>query len=176
MKLHLARFVGPRFVALDNKLSVIAAELQDSQTNNFRTLSEELKDTATSVLGEIQNVKNTQRRLLEGQDRWGNTIMDGIRDLPSRINSHVRTAIIIVEAIISIICGIVVGIYIKTGAAKVVEQIYDKNLTPIGSVPKFSEFEVWAFTLASGIGVAIVLFMIVYGITLLINRHRQATP
>lgn len=176
LALRSAQLTGQKAEELKARLDAIAARFEAASESRFQTLSSELHDSVVDILGNIQELKAGQRRIISNQDTWGNNIMDGIHDLGDRIGSRVRTIIIVMEAIISIVAGVIAGAWVNTGASKVMEQIYDKNLTPIGAVPKFSQFEVWGFTLAAGILVATVLFMIIYGITVLINRRRQAAP
>lgn len=176
LALRSAQLTGQKAEELKTRLDVIATRFETASADRFQSLSSELHDSVVDILGNIQELKAGQNRIIANQDTWGNSIMDGIRGLGNRIGSYVSTIVIVIEAIISIIAGVIAGAWIKIGATKVVEQIYDKNLTPIGAVPKFSQFEVWGFTLTAGILVATVLFMIIYGITVLINRRRQATP
>jgi hypothetical protein len=92
--------------------------------------------------------------------------------LGNRIGSFVSTPVILIEAIVSLIIGIVVGVMIKGGAAKVTEQVYDSNMTPIGTVPAFSEFAQVGLGVAFGVLAAIVVFSIAYGVTKLIQRSK----
>lgn len=176
LALRSAQLTGQKAEELKARLDVIATRFETASADRFQSLSSELHDSVVDILGNIQELKTGQRRIISNQDTWGNNIMDGIHDLGDRIGSRVRTIIIVMEAIISIVAGVIAGAWVNTGASKVMEQIYDKNLTPIGAVPKFSQFEVWGFTLTAGILVATVLFMVAYGITVLINRRRQAAP
>ena len=99
--------------------------------------------------------------------------MDGLKDLGNRIGSYVSTPAIIIEGIISLIIGIVVCFLTKDGASRVMEKVYDENLTPIGAVPRYGVFESWGIGIAFGILAAVVIFAVAYGISKLISRHHD---
>ncbi len=173
LALRSAQLTGQKAEELKARLDVVAAGFEKSSKDRFETLSNQLHDSIVDVLGNLQEIKAGQKRLGANQDSWGNRIIDGLRDLGNRIGSYVSTPAIIIEGIISIIVGVIVGFLMKGGASRVMEKIYDENLTPIGAVPKYGNFECWGIGIAFGILAAVVLFAIAYGITKLISRHRK---
>lgn len=157
---------------LKARLDVVATNFEASSKDRFNALSDQLHDSVVDILGNIQELKAGQKRIKSNQDSWGNRIMDGLKDLGNRIGSYVSTPAIIIEGIISLIIGVIVCFLTKDGASKVMEKVYDGNLTPIGVVPRYGEFESWGIGIAFGILAAVVIFAVAYGISKLISRHK----
>lgn len=167
LALRSAQLTGQKAEELKARLDTVAARFETASKSRYETLSNELHDSVVDILGNLQELKT-------GQKFWGNSIMGAIKELGNRLGSYVGTATIIIEGVLSIIVGVIVGIMIKSGASKVMEQIYDENLTPIGQVPRYdSAFEQWGLGIAFGILAAVIVFAVVYGVTKLINRRRK---
>lgn len=163
--LHSAQLTGQKAEELKARLDYINGAFEKASQSRYQQLSDQLHDSVVDVLGNLQEIKASQKF-------WGNQIMDGLRNLGNRIGSFVSTPVILIEAIVSLIIGIVVGVMIKGGAAKVTEQVYDSNMTPIGTVPAFSEFAQVGLGVAFGVLAAIVVFSIAYGVTKLVQRSK----
>lgn len=168
LALRSAQLTGQKAEELKARLDTVAARFEAASENRFKTLSDELHDSVVDILGNLQEIKT-------GQKFWGNSIMGAIKDLGNRLGSFVSTPAIVIEGIVSVIIGIVVGVLIKGGATKVMERVYDENLTPIGQVPRFdSAFEQYGLAVCFGILATVVVFAITYGVTKLIVRHRKS--
>lgn len=163
--LRSAQLTGQKADELKAKLDLIASQFENANQNRYQQLSDQMRLAVVDILGNLQEIKT-------GQNRWGGQIMDAIHNLGCRIGSFVSTPIIIVEAIISVIISIIVGFKISDGAAQVMEQVYDQNLTPIGTVPAFTTFETVGLGVAFGALTAIVVFCVAYGVTKLIQRSK----
>ena len=170
--LRSAQLTDQKAEELKARLDVVATNFEVSSKDRFNALSDQLHDSVVDILGNIQELKAGQKRIKSNQDSWGNRIMDGLKDLGNRIGSYVSTPAIIIEGIISLIIGIVVCFLTKDGASRVMEKVYDENLTPIGAVPRYGVFESWGIGIAFGILAAIVIFAVAYGISKLISRHK----
>ena len=173
LALRSAQLTGQKAEELKARLDVVATNFEASSKDRFNALSDQLHDSVVDILGNIQELKAGQKRIKANQDSWGNRIMDGLKDLGNRIGSYVSTPAIIIEGIISLIIGIVVCFLTKDGASRVMEKVYDENLTPIGAVPRYGVFESWGIGIAFGILAAIVIFAVAYGISKLISRHHD---
>lgn len=174
LALRSAQLTGQKAEELKARLDVVAAGFEKSSKDRFETLSNQLHDSIVDVLGNLQEIKAGQKRLGANQDSWGNRIIDGLRDLGNRIGSYVSTPAIIVEAIVAVIVGIVVGWLVKGGSAKVMEQIYDPDTkTAIMAVPQYTNWEQWGLAICFGVLAAIVLFGVCYGITKLVVRSKS---
>lgn len=171
--LRSAQLTDQKAEELKARLDVVATNFEASSKDRFNALSDQLHDSVVDILGNIQELKAGQKRIKSNQDSWGNRIMDGLKDLGNRIGSYVSTPAIIIEGIISLIIGIVVCFLTKDGASRVMEKVYDENLTPIGVVPRYGAFESWGIGIAFGILAAIVIFAVAYGISKLISRHHD---
>lgn len=171
--LRSAQLTDQKAEELKARLDVVATNFEASSKDRFNALSDQLHDSVVDILGNIQELKAGQKRIKANQDSWGNRIMDGLKDLGNRIGSYVSTPAIIIEGIISLIIGIVVCFLTKDGASRVMEKVYDENLTPIGAVPRYGVFESWGIGIAFGILAAIVIFAVAYGISKLISRHHD---
>ena len=171
--LRSAQLTDQKAEELKARLDVVATNFEVSSKDRFNALSDQLHDSVVDILGNIQELKAGQKRIKSNQDSWGNRIMDGLKDLGNRIGSYVSTPAIIIEGIISLIIGIVVCFLTKDGASRVMEKVYDENLTPIGAVPRYGVFESWGIGIAFGILAAIVIFAVAYGISKLISRHHD---
>lgn len=170
--LRSAQLTDQKAEELKARLDVVATNFEASSKDRFNALSNQLHDSVVDILGNIQELKAGQKRIKANQDSWGNRIMDGLKDLGNRIGSYVSTPAIIIEGIISLIIGIVVCFLTKDGASRVMEKVYDENLTPIGVVPRYGAFESWGIGIAFGILAAVVIFAVAYGISKLISRHK----
>ena len=171
--LRSAQLTDQKAEELKARLDVVATNFEVSSKDRFNALSDQLHDSVVDILGNIQELKAGQKRIKSNQDSWGNRIMDGLKDLGNRIGSYVSTPAIIIEGIISLIIGIVVCFLTKDGASRVMEKVYDENLTPIGAVPRYGVFESWGIGIAFGILAAVVIFAVAYGISKLISRHHD---
>ena len=167
-----AQLTDQKAEELKARLDVVATNFEASSKDRFNALSDQLHDSVVDILGNIQELKAGQKRIKSNQDSWGNRIMDGLKDLGNRIGSYVSTPAIIIEGIISLIIGIVVCFLTKDGASRVMEKVYDENLTPIGAVPRYGVFESWGIGIAFGILAAVVIFAVAYGVSKLISRHK----
>lgn len=165
LALRSAQLTGQKADELKVRLDYIASQFENANQSRYQSLSDQLHDSVVDILGNLQEIKT-------GQRFWGNQIMDAIRNLGCRIGSFVSTPVILVEAIVSIIIGVIVGVLIKNGASRVMEQVYDSNLTPIGQVNAFTPFAQVGLGVAFGILAAIVVFGVAYGITKLIQRSK----
>ena len=163
--LRSAQLTGQKADELKGRLDYIASQFENANQSRYQQLSDQLHDSVVDILGNLQELK-------AGQKLWGNRIMDGLRDIGNRIGSFVSTPVIVIEAIVSVIIGVIVGVAIKNGASKVMEQVYDSNLTPIGSVQAFTPFAQVGLGIAFGILAAIVVFCVAYGVTKLIKRSK----
>lgn len=170
--LRSAQLTDQKAEELKARLDVVATNFEASSKDRFNALSDQLHDSVVDILGNIQELKAGQKGIKANQDSWGNRIMDGLKDLGNRIGSYVSTPSIIIEGIISLIIGVIVCFLTKDGASKVMEKVYDGNLTPIGVVPRYGEFESWGIGIAFGILAAVVIFAVAYGISKLISRHK----
>ena len=170
--LRSAQLTDQKAEELKARLDVVATNFEASSKDRFNALSDQLHDSVVDILGNIQEHKAGQKRIKSNQDSWGNRIMDGLKDLGNRIGSYVSTPAIIIEGIISLIIGIVVCFLTKDGASRVMEKVYDENLTPIGAVPRYGVFESWGIGIAFGILAAVVIFAVAYGVSKLISRHK----
>lgn len=170
--LRSAQLTDQKAEELKARLDVVATNFEASSKDRFNALSDQLHDSVVDILGNIQELKAGQKRIKSNQDSWGNRIMDGLKDLGNRIGSYVSTPAIIIEGIISLIIGIVVCFLTKDGASRVMEKVYDENLTPIGAVPRYGVFESWGIGIAFGILAAVVIFAVAYGVSKLISRHK----
>lgn len=170
--LRSARLTDQKAEELKARLDVVATNFEASSKDRFNALSDQLHDSVVDILGNMQELKAGQKRIKANQDSWGNRIMDGLKDLGNRIGSYVSTPAIIIEGIISLIIGVIVCFLTKDGASKVMEKVYDGNLTPIGVVPRYGEFESWGIGIAFGILAAVVIFAVAYGVSKLISRHK----
>lgn len=170
--LRSAQLTDQKAEELKARLDVVATNFEASSKDRFNALSDQLHDSVVDILGNIQELKAGQKRIKANQDSWGNRIMDGLKDLGNRIGSYVSTPAIIIEGIISLIIGIVVCFLTKDGASRVMEKVYDENLTPIGVVPRYGAFESWGIGIAFGILAAVVIFAVAYGVSKLISRHK----
>lgn len=170
--LRSAQLTDQKAEELKARLDVVATNFEASSKDRFNALSDQLHDSVVDILGNIQELKAGQRGIKANQDSWGNRIMDGLKDLGNRIGSYVSTPAIIIEGIISLIIGIVVCFLTKDGASRVMEKVYDSNLTPIGVVPRYGAFESWGIGIAFGILAAVVIFAVAYGVSKLISRHK----
>ena len=166
LALNSKQIADKRADDLRARMDSIASQFQNASQSSFQNLSDQLYESVADILGNLQELKS-------GQKYWGNSIMDAIRNLGCRIGGFVSTPVILVEAIVSIAIGIVVGVMIKGGAAKVTEQLYDANMTPIGTVPAFTEFAQVGLGIAFGILATIIVFFVTYGITKLIQRSKK---
>ncbi len=164
--LRSAQLTGQKADELKARLDYTASQFENASQSRYQSLSDQLHDSVVDIMGNLQELK-------AGQKFWGNQIMDAIRNLGCRIGSFVSTPVILIEAIVSIIIGIVVGVMIKNGAAKVMEQVYNEDLTPIGTVPAFTTFTQVGLGVAFGILSAIVVFSVAYGITKLVQRSKH---
>lgn len=171
--LRSAQLTDQKAEELKARLDVVATNFEASSKDRFNALSDQLHDSVVDILGNIQELKAGQKGIKANQDSWGNRIMDGLKDLGDRIGSYVSTPAIVIEGIISLIIGIVVCFLTKDGASRVMEKVYDENLTPIGVVPRYGAFESWGIGIAFGILAAIVIFAVAYGISKLISRHHD---
>ena len=171
--LRSAQLTDQKAEELKARLDVVATNFEASSKDRFNALSDQLHDSVVDILGNIQELKAGQKGIKANQDSWGNRIMDGLKDLGNRIGSYVSTPAIMIEGIISLIIGIVVCFLTKDGASRVMEKVYDENLTPIGAVPRYGVFESWGIGIAFGILAAIVIFAVAYGISKLISRHHD---
>lgn len=165
LALRSAQLTGQKAEELKARLDYISDSFEKASQSRYQQLSDQLHDSVVDILGNLQEIKT-------GQKFWGNQIMDGLRNLGNRIGNFVSTPVILIEAIVAIIVGIVVGVMIKGGAAKVTEQVYDANMTPIGTVPAFTEFAQVGLGVAFGVLAAIVVFSIAYGVTKLVKRSK----
>lgn len=172
LMLRSAQLTGQKAEELKARLDVVATNFEASNQSRFQTLSDQLHDSVVDILGNIQELKAGQKRLKANQDSWGNRIMDGLKDLGDRIGSYVSTPAIVIEGIISLIIGVIVCFLTKDGASRVMEKVYDENLTPIGVVPRYGAFESWGIGIAFGILAAVVIFAVAYGVSKLISRHK----
>lgn len=172
LALRSAQLTGQKAEELKARLDVVATNFEASSKDRFNALSDQLHDSVVDILGNMQELKAGQRRVKANQDSWGNRIMDGLKDLGDRIGSYVPSMTIVIEGIISLIIGIVVCFLTKDGASRVMEKVYDENLTPIGVVPRYGAFESWGISIAFGILAAVVIFAVAYGISKLISRHK----
>lgn len=170
--LRSAQLTDQKAEELKARLDVVATNFEASSKDRFNALSDKLHDSVVDILGNIQELKAGQKGIKSNQDSWGNRIMDGLKDLGNRIGSYVSTPAIIIEGIISLIIGIVVCFLTKDGASRVMEKVYDENLTPIGVVPRYGAFESWGIGIAFGILAAVVIFAVAYGVSKLISRHK----
>lgn len=170
--LRSAQLTDQKAEELKARLDVVATNFEASSKDRFNALSDQLHDSVVDILGNIQELKAGQKGIKANQDSWGNRIMDGLKDLGNRIGSYVSTPAIIIEGIISLIIGIVVCFLTKDGASRVMEKVYDENLTPIGVVPRYGAFESWGIGIAFGILAAVVIFAVAYGVSKLISRHK----
>lgn len=170
--LRSAQLTDQKAEELKARLDVVATNFEASSKDRFNALSDQLHDSVVDILGNMQELKAGQRRIKANQDSWGNRIMDGLKDLGNRIGSYVSTPAIVIEGIISLIIGIVVCFLTKDGASRVMEKVYDENLTPIGVVPRYGAFESWGIGIAFGILAAVVIFAVAYGVSKLISRHK----
>lgn len=170
--LRSAQLTDQKAEELKARLDVVATNFEASSKDRFNALSDQLHDSVVDILGNIQELKAGQKGIKSNQDSWGNRIMDGLKDLGNRIGSYVSTPAIIIEGIISLIIGIVVCFLTKDGASRVMEKVYDENLTPIGAVPRYGVFESWGIGIAFGILAAVVIFAVAYGVSKLISRHK----
>lgn len=170
--LRSAKLTDQKAEELKARLDVVATNFEASSKDRFNALSDQLHDSVVDILGNIQELKAGQKGIKSNQDSWGNRIMDGLKDLGNRIGSCVSTPAIIIEGIISLIIGIVVCFLTKDGASRVMEKVYDENLTPIGAVPRYGVFESWGIGIAFGILAAVVIFAVAYGVSKLISRHK----
>lgn len=171
--LRSAKLTDQKAEELKARLDVVATNFEASSKDRFNALSDQLHDSVVDILGNIQELKAGQKGIKANQNSWGNRIMDGLKDLGNRIGSYVSTPAIIIEGIISLIIGIVVCFLTKDGASRVMEKVYDENLTPIGAVPRYGVFESWGIGIAFGILAAVVIFAVAYGISKLISRHHD---
>lgn len=172
LALQSAQLTGQKAEELKARLDVVATNFEASSKDCFNALSDQLHDSVVDILGNMQELKAGQRRIKANQDSWGNRIMDGLKDLGDRIGSYVSTLAIVIEGIISLIIGVIVCFLTKDGASRVMEKVYDENLTPIGVVPRYGAFESWGIGIAFGIIAAVVIFAVAYGISKLISRHK----
>ena len=170
--LRSAQLTDQKAEELKARLDVVATNFEASSKDRFNALSDQLHDSVVDILGNMQELKAGQKRIKSNQDSWGNRIMDGLKDLGDRIGSYVSTPAIVIEGIISLIIGIVVCFLTKDGASRVMEKVYDENLTPIGVVPRYGAFESWGIGIAFGIIAAVVIFAVAYGVSKLISRHK----
>lgn len=172
LALRSAQLTGQKAEELKARLDVVATNFEASSKDRFNALSDQLHDSVVDILGNMQELKAGQKRLKANQDSWGNRIMDGLKDLGDRIGSYVPSMTIVIEGIISLIIGVIVCFLTKDGASRVMEKVYDENLTPIGVVPRYGAFESWGIGIAFGILAAVVIFAVAYGISKLISRHK----
>lgn len=170
--LRSAQLTDQKAEELKARLDVVATNFEASSKDRFNALSDQLHDSVVDILGNMQELKAGQKRIKANQDSWGNRIMDGLKDLGNRIGSYVSTPAIIIEGIISLIIGVIVCFLTKDGASRVMEKVYDENLTPIGAVPRYGVFESWGIGIAFGILAAVVIFAVAYGVSKLISRHK----
>lgn len=170
--LRSAQLTGQKAEELKARLDVVATNFEASSKDRFNALSDQLHDSVVDILGNMQELKAGQKRIKANQDSWGNRIMDGLKDLGDRIGSYVPSMTIVIEGIISLIIGVIVCFLTKDGASRVMEKVYDENLTPIGVVPRYGAFESWGIGIAFGILAAVVIFAVAYGISKLISRHK----
>lgn len=171
--LRSAQLTDQKAEELKARLDVVATNFEASSKDRFNALSDQLHDSVVDILGNMQELKAGQKRIKANQDSWGNRIMDGLKDFGDRIGSYVSTPAIIIEGIISLVIGIVVCFLTKDGASRVMEKVYDENLTPIGAVPRYGVFESWGIGIAFGILAAVVIFAVAYGVSKLISRHHD---
>ena len=172
LALRSAQLTGQKAEELKARLDVVATNFEASSKDRFNALSDQLHDSVVDILGNMQELKAGQKRIKANQDSWGNRIMDGLKDLGDRIGSYVPSMTIVIEGIISLIIGVLVCFLTKDGASRVMEKVYDENLTPIGVVPRYGAFESWGIGIAFGILAAVVIFAVAYGISKLISRHK----
>lgn len=170
--LRSAQLTDQKAEELKARLDVVATNFEASSKDRFNALSDQLHDSVVDILGNMQELKAGQKRIKANQDSWGNRIMDGLKDLGDRIGSYVPSMTIVIEGIISLIIGVIVCFLTKDGASRVMEKVYDENLTPIGVVPRYGAFESWGIGIAFGILAAVVIFAVAYGISKLISRHK----
>ena len=101
------------------------------------------------------NLWQRQDDIKANQDSWGNRILQAIGD-------GVATGLLMFELILALVAGIGVAAWIKRLAESATEKIYDQNLTPIGTVPRWeSPFEQWLLAIACGILAAVIVIAIV---------------
>ena len=172
LALRSAQLTGQKAEELKARLDVVATNFEASSKDRFNALSDQLHDSVVDILGNMQELKAGQKRIKANQDSWGNRIMDGLKDLGDRIGSYVPSMTIVIEGIISLIIGVIVCFLTKDGASRVMEKVYDENLTPIGVVPRYGAFESWGIGIAFGILAAVVIFAVAYGVSKLISRHK----
>lgn len=170
--LRSAQLTDQKAEELKARLDVVATNFEASSKDRFNALSDQLHDSVVDILGNMQELKAGQKRIKANQDSWGNRIMDGLKDLGDRIGSYVPSMTIVIEGIISLIIGVIVCFLTKDGASRVMEKVYDENLTPIGVVPRYGAFESWGIGIAFGILAAVVIFAVAYGVSKLISRHK----
>ena len=170
--LRSAQLTDQKAEELKARLDVVATNFEASSKDRFNALSDQLHDSVVDILGNMQELKARQKRIKANQDSWGNRIMDGLKDLGDRIGSYVPSMTIVIEGIISLIIGVIVCFLTKDGASRVMEKVYDENLTPIGVVPRYGAFESWGIGIAFGILAAVVIFAVAYGVSKLISRHK----
>lgn len=170
--LRSAQLTDQKAEGLKARLDVVATNFEASSKDRFNALSDQLHDSVVDILGNMQELKAGQKRIKANQDSWGNRIMDGLKDLGDRIGSYVPSMTIVIEGIISLIIGVIVCFLTKDGASRVMEKVYDENLTPIGVVPRYGAFESWGIGIAFGILAAVVIFAVAYGVSKLISRHK----
>lgn len=170
-----AKLVGVEADKLRSEIEVTASALETASADSFAWLGESLQRSVADITADLQELKTGQKALRKNQDGWGNRIMDAFKDLGNRIGSYVSTPAIIVEAIIAIVVGIVVGWLVKAGSARVMEKIYDpESKTAIMAVPQYTNWEQWALAICFGVLAAIVLFGVCYGITKLVVRSKKS--
>jgi DNA repair exonuclease SbcCD ATPase subunit len=173
--LRSAKLVGVEADKLRSEIEATASALETASADSFAWLGESLQRSVADITADLQELKTGQKALRKNQDSWGNRIVDALKDLGNRIGSYVSTPAIIVEAIIAVIVGIVVGWLVKGGSAKVMEKIYDpESKTAIMAVPQYTNWEQWALAICFGVLAAIVLFGVCYGITKLVVRSKKS--
>lgn len=136
-------------------------EILDGQT--------ELRNGQADLRNGQQELRNGQADLRANQDSWGNRILSAINC------DGIAMGLLVFEFILALVAGIGALAWVKKAASKAVEKVYDVNLTPIGTVPKWeSPFEQWLLAIACGVLAVVIVFSIASIVNHCIKRSRRS--